>query len=169
MKHNPVRVAKDLCRKGVYYPPGSIRACEGTSADENPGKSCSWLVGQMFLCHVGLLEASDPKWSCNFQKPEVTTVCMSAPFCCCHSSKTNLVLNALSLGITQIPKPHLSHDQWWVCSSIVRSKPLQNTKTYVLHIFSTLFCVNSKIFFCFSFSPLTSFFKFLRSPRWDLG
>lgn len=143
MKHGPVTVVKDLGRKGVYYPLGSTRTCEGTSAGENLGKSCNWLVGQMFLCHAGLLEVSDS----NFQKSEVTTVCMSAPFCCCHSSKTKLILNALSLGITQIPKPHLSHDQWWVCSSIVRSKPVQNTKTYVLHIFSTFFCVSSKILF----------------------
>lgn len=125
----PSKSCKRLVQERSFYPPGSTRACEGTSADENLGKSRSWLAGQMFSCHAGLLEALDPKWSCNFQKPEVTTVCMSAPFCCCHSSKTNLILNALSLGITQIPKPHLSHDQWWVCSSIVRSKPLQNTKT----------------------------------------
>lgn len=104
MKHSPLRVAKDLCRKGVYSPLGSSRACEGTSADESLGKSRSWLVGQMFSCHTGLFEALDLKWSCSFQKLEVTTVCTSAHFCCCHCSKTKLILNALSLGITQIPQ-----------------------------------------------------------------
>lgn len=99
----------------------------------------------MFLCHAGLLEASDPKWSYNFQKPEATTVCISIPFCCCHSTRAKLLLNVLSLGITQRAKPHKSHDQWWVCSSIVRSKPLQNTKTHTLHIFLAVLCMNRKI------------------------
>lgn len=132
------------------------------------GKVSQLVSGSDISCHAGLLDASDTKRSCNFQKPEVTTICMSAPFCCCHSSKTKLILNALSLGITQIPKPHLSHDQWWVCSSIVRSKPLQNTKTYILHIFSTLLYVNSKIFFCpfFFFSFLFFVFKISTVRSW---
>lgn len=105
MKHSPLRVAKDLCRKGVYLPLGfTSRACEGTSAAESLGKSCSWLVGQMFSCHTGLFEALHLKRSCSFQKLEDTTVCVSAHFCCCHCSKTKLILNALSLGITQIPQ-----------------------------------------------------------------
>lgn len=61
MKPSPQRVAEDLCRKGVHPPLGSSRACEGTSADESLGKSCSWLVGQMFSCHMGLFEALDLK------------------------------------------------------------------------------------------------------------
>lgn len=150
------------CAGRVYYPLGSTRACEGTSAEENLGKSSRWLVGQMFLCHAGLLETSDPKWSYNFQKPEVTTVCISVPFCCCHSTRAKLLLNVLSLGIRQSLKPHKSHDQWWVCSSIVRSKPLQNTKTHTLHIFLTVFCVSRKIILYSLLSP------FPRLSFWSL-
>lgn len=57
----PSKSCKRLVQERSFYPPGSTRACEGTSADENLGKSRSWLAGQMFSCHAGLLEALDPK------------------------------------------------------------------------------------------------------------